>query len=110
MRFSLCAAMAVAVIGLAVGCVRQVVENPLQSKTTLTVARAGGTVTLGWESEADKVYTVLYADSLRGNSPWQPLPNGERLQGTGKYMSFTDNAPQEANRYYRLQIFPTSAK
>ena len=88
------------------GCAHEqiITRGPAPTGTTLTITRSGGAVTLGWQSEARKLYTVVYASDLGPSARWQILPGCDRRPGTGKYMTIQDTVPTEERRYYRLQI------
>jgi len=95
-----------AVCCLGVGCAhRQPVMKPFISRTALTVAQVGGSVTLSWPSEKGKTYKILYSDTMSGQN-WQVLPGAGNLAGTGDFMSVTDEVRDGASRFYRLRIDP----
>ena len=80
------------------------VSEPVpQSNTNLIVTRAGSSVNMQWQSETDKIYTVLYSDSLSG-AKWQILPGAQKLRGTGRLIQLQDNPPAGRPRYYDLHI------
>lgn len=70
--------------------------------TTLTVARAGESVSIQFPSEKGVMYTILWTANLNSRS-WEPLPNAVRVMGTGELMAFEDHVPNGIQRYYRLQ-------
>jgi hypothetical protein len=89
-----------------IGCATRQPVTPFLSRTALTVARVGDTVTLSWPSEKGKTYRILRCDSLTGEANWEVLPGAENLAGTGDFMSFPDTVGQGVNRYYRLRVEP----
>jgi hypothetical protein len=94
-----------AVFCLAVGCAHRQPVAPFISRTALTVAQVGGSVTLSWPSQKGKTYKVLYSDTVGGQN-WQVLPGSESLAGTGDFMSVTDEVAEGTSRFYRLRIDP----
>lgn len=92
------------------GCahVRTETVRPRLSDTILTITRSGEAVTLGWETEVGKTYTVVYSSDLRQADGWQPLPSCAARRGTGRYMTVSDSVPSNEQRYYRLQVTPAA--
>lgn len=92
------------------GCahVRTEVVRPKISETILTITRSGEAVTLGWETEVGKTYTVVYSSDLRRGGGWQALPSCTARPGTGRYMTVSDSVPSNEQRYYRLQVAPVA--
>lgn len=99
-------ALAGALALAAQGCAHEqvVVRRPGQTETTLTITRSGGSVTLGWQSEAGKLYTLVYASDLGAKGGWQVLPSCQDRPGTGEYVTFQDTVPDTEQRYYRLEV------
>ncbi len=92
---------------LGAGCIHQVIKP--RAEATLIITRANDMVKLGWQSEKNAIYDVMYADNLKGNERWQVLPQGAHIRGTGNYMNLTDVIPTDVARYYRLQIIPAQS-
>jgi hypothetical protein len=94
------------------GCVHQEVAGKPEpaSRTMLTVTRSGDSVRLGWKSEVEKVYDILYTEKLGGQTKWKILPGANNLRGTGKIMTFTDAVENGMTRYYRLNISISSPR
>ncbi len=98
---------ALAAVAVAAGCVKQqIVEQRRTEEVRLIITRAGNTAALSWRSDPDKIYTVIYADSLTGAPKWQPLPGCEKMRGTGGTMSCSDTVPSADARYYNLEVAP----
>lgn len=103
---NLASAFLVALVLMFCGCVHQEIvgDGRARSATTLTVTRSGEFVELSWKSETGKIYDVLYADKLGGNTEWKVLPGAGNIRGTGETIAFTDTISTGMNRYYRLNI------
>ena len=73
-------------------------------ETTLSVARAGGDVTLSWIGTRGVYYTVMYADARGAKARWAPLPDAINVQGlaTGEPIMVYDRVAPSRQRYYRL--------
>lgn len=92
------------------GCVTYEEQRlPASPMTTLTVARAGESVSIQFPSEKGVMYTVLWTADLNSGS-WKPLPNALRVAGTGELMAFEDHVPNGIQRYYRLQAEKLDAR
>ena len=76
--------------------------QPLR-ETTLTVARAGGDVTLSWIGTRGMYYSVWYQESRK--APWKLLPDAFNVRGlaTGEPIVVQDRLAAAQPRYYRLQ-------
>ena len=73
-------------------------------ETTLTVARAGGDVTLSWIGTRGMYYSVMYTDARGAKARWQLLPDAFNVRGlaTGEPIVVQDRLPAAQPRYYRL--------
>jgi len=73
-------------------------------ETTLTVARAGGDVTLSWIGQRGMYYSVMYAESRKGLARWNFLPDAVNVPGlvSGEPIIVQDRLPASQPRYYRL--------
>ena len=59
-----------------------------------------GSITLSWDSVADRIYSVQFSDDLFN---WSTL--GSTITGTGATLSITDSiAPSRSQRFYRLSV------
>ncbi len=94
-----CAALA----GLA-GC--KTIHEEVQPirETTLTVARAGGEVTLSWIGVRDMYYSVTYTEERGAKAQWKLLPDAINVRGlvSGEPIVVKDRLPATQPRYYRL--------
>jgi hypothetical protein len=73
-------------------------------ETTLTVARAGGQVTLSWIGQRGMYYSVMYAEDRGGLARWNFLPDAVNVRGlaSGEPIVVQDRLPASQQRYYRL--------
>ena len=73
-------------------------------ETTLTVARAGGRVTLSWIGQQGMYYSVMYAEDHGGLARWNFLPDAVNVRGlvSGEPIVVQDRLPASEQRYYRL--------
>ncbi len=73
-------------------------------ETTLTVARAGGQVTLSWIGQRGMYYSVMYAESRGGLARWNFLPGAVNVRGlvSGEPIVVQDRLPASQPRVYRL--------
>ena len=73
-------------------------------ETTLTVARAGGEVTLSWIGQQGMYYSVMYTDKRSGLAQWNFLPDAVNVRGlvSGEPIIVKDRLPASQQRYYRL--------
>ena len=80
----LCAAALALVLAAALpcGCVHEELR-PVR-ETTLSVARAGGEVTLSFLGTRGIYYTVMYASGNGAGARWQPLPDAVNIQEIGR--------------------------
>ena len=94
-------------LGLLSACVQQriIPRDPL-TRADLIITRSAEDVQLQWESDPKMLYTVMYLDTKKKGSPWQPLPHGIKLLGTGKTIQVLDQPPANTMRRYRLHIVP----
>lgn len=100
--------LALAGLSLVTGCATQRVEldeKPF-SDARLFVTRAGSDVTLAWDTRPDLAYTVLYNHTRSAKSPWKILKGLDRIRGTGRRVTYHDEVPVNAQRYYRLHAYP----
>lgn len=93
-------------VSLAPGCVS---TGPVEADNQdlhapLIVARAGDQAILSWDSKSSNVYSVLFTDGARFGGQWQPLPQAQRIVGTGGEMRVEDRVPAGYTRNYRLMI------
>ena len=97
-------ALACAALAGLCGCktIREELEPVRQ--TTLTVARAGGEVTLSWIGQRDVYYSVMYSDSRGAKARWQLLPDAVNVRGmaSDEPIVVMDRLPPAQPRYYRL--------
>jgi hypothetical protein len=64
---------------------------------------AGGETIISWKTVADQNYTIYYTDAPPKKLPdWKPLPQGTKLQGTGKEITVSDKAGAGSVRRYLL--------
>lgn len=84
------------------GCVHEELR-PVR-ETTLSVARAGGEVTLSFLGTRGVYYTVMHASDNGARARWQPLPDAVNIQvsANGERVIVKDRIPANAERYYRL--------
>lgn len=69
----------------------------------MATAFAGGEMTITWKAESNQTYTVYYTDAARNMPPdWKPLPQADKLQGTGKQISIIDKVSPDSQRRYML--------
>jgi len=73
-------------------------------ETTLTVARAGGDVTLSWIGQRGMYYSVMYTDSRSGMAHWDFLTDAVNIRAlaSGEPILVQDRLPASQPRYYRL--------
>ena len=73
-------------------------------ETTLTVARAGGDVTLSWIGVRGMYYSVMYTDARGAKAQWKLLSDAFNVRGlaTGEPIVVQDRLPAAQPRYYRL--------
>ena len=73
-------------------------------ETTLTVARAGGDVTLSWIGVRGMYYSVMYADERGAKGRWNFLPDAVNVRGLadGEPIVVKDRVGAARPRYYRL--------
>lgn len=85
------------------GCVHEELR-PLR-ETTLSVARAGGEVTLSFFGTRGIYYTVMYASSNGARARWQPLTDAVNIQvsANGEQVIVKDRILTSEKRYYRLE-------
>lgn len=102
------AALALALAAaLPCGCVHEELR-PVR-ETTLSVARAGGEVTLSFIGTRGVYYTVMHSPSNGARAKWQPLPDAVNIQvsANGERVIVKDRIPPTAERYYRLVQGPS---
>ena len=76
-------------------------------RTHLFITRTGRQVTLSWDSEKGRVYTVLVSSSMDSRlSQWRPLKGAVEMPGTGERITLRDTASLGEKRVYRLQSAP----
>lgn len=92
---------------LACGCVHEELR-PVR-ETTLSVARAGGEVTLSFLGTRGIYYTVMYSTSNGARARWQPLQDAVNIQvaANGERVIVKDRIPASTERYYRLVQGPS---
>ncbi|MFA5688343.1 MAG: hypothetical protein WC959_04245 [Kiritimatiellales bacterium] len=66
-----------------------------------STAYAGGQMSISWNSAPNQIYTIFYTDAPRNQRPdWKPLPQADRIQGTGKQIEVVDKpATGDVRRY-----------
>jgi hypothetical protein len=97
-------AAALAAACLASGCATTRLE---EERVHLFITRAGRQVTLSWDSETDRVYTILVSSRMDSRlSAWTPLEGVVDLPGTGERMTRRDTVSLGEKRVYRLQSAP----
>jgi hypothetical protein len=74
-------------------------------ETTLTVARAGGDVTLSWIGLSGMYYSVMYTDARGAKAQWHLLADAinVRAVASGEPIVVKDRLDPSKQRYYRLQ-------
>lgn len=85
------------------GCVSKSVEDEKEAHApSLMIAQnSDGDVTLAWESEIDRVYTIYY--QAKEGADWKPLRTATRVRGTGEMLTVHDVVnPNWPLRRYRL--------
>lgn len=92
---------------LSCGCVHEELR-PVR-ETTLSVARAGGEVTLSFFGTRGIYYTVMYSTSNGARARWQPLTDAVNMQvsANGEQVIVKDRIPANTERYYRLVQGPS---
>lgn len=69
----------------------------------MATAYSGGAMTITWKSTPEVLYTVFYTDAPRGKVPdWKPLPQANKLKGTGEQISISDTVAPDSPRRYLL--------
>ena len=100
------AALALGALALAGAAGCKTVHEELQPirQTTLTVARAGGEVTLSWIGERGMYYSVMFTEQRGGQARWQLLPDAVNIRGlaSGEPIVVKDRLASAQPRYYRL--------
>jgi len=73
-------------------------------ETTLTVARAGGEVTLSWIGVRGMYYSVMFTEARGAKARWQMLPDAINIRGlvSDEPIVVKDRLPSAQPRYYRL--------
>lgn len=103
-RLLVLALASLALAGLA-GC--QTIREEVQPirETTLTVARAGGDVTLSWIGRPGTYYSVMYTDARGAKARWHLLADAinVRAVASGEPIIVKDRLDPAKPRYYRLQ-------
>ena len=85
------------------GCVSKPVENEKEAHAPpLMIAQnSDGDVTIAWDSELGRVYTIYYQATEGAN--WRTLRTAIRVQGTGETLTVYDVVnPSRPLRRYRL--------
>jgi hypothetical protein len=73
-------------------------------ETTLTVARAGGEVTLSWMGVRGMYYSVMYTDARGAKAQWKFLSDAVNVRAlaTDEPIVVKDRVNPAQPRYYRL--------
>ena len=92
------------VVCLFVGCVSKKVEvGPELAPPLMLSQNSSGEVFLSWKSDPGKRYTVYFRETDK--APWEPLPAGTHVRGTGGSLSLRDKQdPRKPPRLYRLRV------
>ena len=71
--------------------------------SALDVGRAGGLV-LQWPSSTNRLYTLLYRDSLLSETNWVPIPEFIQVPGVDGTMVYTDRTISLPVRFFRISV------
>lgn len=66
-------------------------------------------VTLSWDSERGRLYTILYTDKPSGDAIWSPLPGYVRMPGTGRTETLKFKVDPIRPRRFNLRVEDASA-
>lgn len=97
-------------VGLQVSSAEEKKTSILPSKDrALMIAQSGDQVTLQWNSEKGKCYTLLYTDEqyseqAQGCAVWSVLPGYERMPGTGRQETRVFKTDPTRPRRYNLRV------
>lgn len=93
----------IAALLLLAGCATAPAPVEFPASPMLATSYAEGKMTMTWKAESNQTYTVYYTDAGRNMPPdWKPLPQAERLQGTGRQISIVDKVSPDSQRRYML--------
>ena len=77
------------------------VEFPVSPR--MATAYANGETIMTWKANSNQTYTVYYTDAPHGKlADWKPLPQANKLSGSGKQISITDKTGADLPRRYLL--------
>lgn len=77
------------------------VEFPVSPR--MATSYADGETIMTWKALSNQTYTVYYTDAPLGKlADWKPLPQANKLNGTGKQISVTDKTGADVPRRYLL--------
>ena len=83
------------------GCVHKTVEVEEHAPPLMIAQNSDGEVTISWESEPDRIYTVYYQAKKDGD--WKALRTAYQVPGTGSMLTVHDRVnPNWPLRRYRL--------
>jgi len=66
-------------------------------------------VTLTWNSERGRLYTILYTDKPSGDAIWSPLPGYVRMPGTGRTETLKFRVDPIRPRRFNLRVEDAAA-
>lgn len=61
-------------------------------------------ITMTWQSDSNKTYTIIYTENLNGTVPWKILPGYVNMPGIGKEQTIQFREPRGRRYHYRLQV------
>jgi hypothetical protein len=79
------------------------------AERALMIAQSGDTVSLKWNTEKGRYYTLLYTDEqyderAQGRAVWSVLPDHFRMPGTGKAVERTFKVNPLRPRRFNLRV------
>lgn len=104
-----CHLLRVALLATAIAALQGCASTSSQSiqdreRSSLIVVRSGNEVKMSWNSQPDRIYTILYSmrRNARGNE-WLPLKGYVNMRGTGGTMRASHQVPIGKEYFYRLR-------
>jgi hypothetical protein len=79
------------------------------SEDAVFVVRVGEEVSISWNSEPGKLYTIVTKDRTRRNAEWQPVPGYVDMPGTGKMERVVLRVSPDESRAFNLKVTPTKS-
>lgn len=67
-------------------------------------------ITMTWQSDSNKTYTIIYTENLNGTTPWKILPGYVNMPGIGKEQVIQFREPRGRRYHYRLQVNDAPSK